>query len=81
MFQRPYCDGGPHTTITRNCSGGFNGEHHGEDQHSYPKLADEEASILQAHVALLLDDLLDSLENVPGHCNIPTHVDVSSLLP
>lgn len=48
---------------------------------SYPKLADEEASILQAHVALLLDDLLDSLENITGHCNIPAHVDVSSLLP
>lgn len=48
---------------------------------SYPKLADEEASILQAHVALLLDDLLDSLENIPSHCNIPAHVDVSSLLP
>lgn len=47
---------------------------------SYPKLADEEASILQAHVALLLDDLLDSLENIPGHCNIPADVDVSSLL-
>lgn len=46
----------------------------------YPKLADEEASILQAHVALLLDNLLDSLENISGHCNIPTHVDVSSLL-
>lgn len=48
---------------------------------SYPKLADEEASIFQAHAALLLDDLLDSLENVPGHSDIPTHVDVSSLLP
>ncbi len=45
---------------------------------SYPKLADEEARILQAHVALLFDDLLDSLENIPCHCNIPTHVDVSS---
>lgn len=48
---------------------------------SYPKLADEEASILQAHVALLLDDLLDSLENVAGHCDIAANVDVSSLLP
>lgn len=47
----------------------------------YPKLADKEASILQAHVGLLLDDLLDSLENISGHCNVPTHVDVSPLLP
>lgn len=48
---------------------------------SYPKPADEQASVLQAHVALLLDDLLDVLENIPGHCNIPAHIDVSSLLP
>lgn len=48
---------------------------------SYPKPADEQASVLQAHVALLFDDLLDVLENIPGHCNIPAHVDVSSLLP
>lgn len=48
---------------------------------SYPKPADEQASVLQAHVALLLDDLLDILENVPGHRNIAAHVDVSSLLP
>lgn len=48
---------------------------------SYPQLADEEASILQAHVALLLDDLLDSFENIARHCNVPAHVDVSSLLP
>lgn len=47
---------------------------------SHPQLADEEASILQAHAALLLDDLLDSLENISGHRDIPTHVDVSSLL-
>lgn len=48
---------------------------------AYPKLADKKASILQAHAALLLDDLLDSLENISGHRNIPTNVDVSSLLP
>lgn len=52
-----------------------------ELRHSYPKLTDKEASILQAHVALLLDDLLDSLENISCHCHIPTHVDVSTLLP
>lgn len=47
---------------------------------SYPELADEEASILQAHIALLLDDLLDRLENISRHGYIPTNVDVSSLL-
>lgn len=48
---------------------------------SYPEFADEEAGVLQAHAALLLYDLLDGLENIPGHRNIPAHVDVSSLLP
>lgn len=48
---------------------------------SYPELADEQASFLQAHAALLLDDLLDVLENIAGHRHIPAHVDVSSLLP
>lgn len=48
---------------------------------SYPKLAEEEASVLQAHAALLLDDLLHGLENVSGHGDVPAHVDVSTFLP
>lgn len=48
---------------------------------SYSKFADEVASVLQSHVALLLDDLLNSFENISSHRNVPTHVDVSALLP
>lgn len=47
---------------------------------SYPELADEEASVLQAHVALLLDDLLDGLEDVSSHRDVSAHIDVPPLL-
>lgn len=48
---------------------------------SYSKFADVEASVLQSHVALLLDDLLNSFEDISSHRNVPAHVDVSTLLP
>ena len=66
-----------HTSIAPSCSVS---KHHGGDVASYPQLADEEAGVLQAHVGLLFDNLLDGLEDIPGHCDIPTHIDVSSLL-
>lgn len=74
------CEGAAHACICAAALAMNNTSRH-RYHLSYPKLADEQASFLQAHVALLLDDLLDVLENIPSHRNIPAHVDMSSLLP
>lgn len=47
---------------------------------AHPELADVEAGVLQAHVALLPDDLLDGLENVSSHRDIAAHVNVPPFL-
>lgn len=47
---------------------------------THPQLADERARLLHRQLALLPHDALNSLEDVPGHGDIPTDVDVASLL-
>lgn len=45
-----------------------------------PQFADVEASVLQRHVAVQFDDLLDGLQHVSSHGHVPTHVNVPPLL-
>lgn len=47
---------------------------------THPQLADESACLLHRQLALLPHDALNGLEDVPGHGDIPTDVDVASLL-
>jgi len=47
---------------------------------AHPQLADERSCLLHRQLALLPDNALDGLEDVPGHGDIPTDVDVASLL-
>lgn len=47
---------------------------------THPQLADESACLLHRQLALLPHDALNGLEDVPSHGDIPTDVDVASLL-
>lgn len=47
---------------------------------THPQLAEEGPSLLGRQLALLPHDALHGLQDVPGHGDIPAHVDVASLL-
>lgn len=47
---------------------------------THPQLAEEGSCLLSRQLALLPHDELHGLEHVPGHGDIPTDVDVASLL-